>query len=253
MQTETNRFLEMPKVFDKMAPYLVPQYYFLQSTIYDIINFQNNKVFSFIDLGAGSGIQIEKILSKFPKSKAVYVDSSTPFTEIAKKRLECFSDRVQYINNSLESDWHSEIYEKPELIISMSAIHHLEHKDKERLYKTINEILLPNGWFINIDEMKSRNEIAYKNSMLFWAKYVENAKNVIPSELNEYYDEWKKHFNGWKKRNIDNMNSPKVKGDDIHESFEIQLGYLEKAGFRNIDLFVKFHLWCVIGGQKLNA
>lgn len=250
MQTEKNRFLEMPKVFDKMAPYLVPQYDFLQNTIYDIINFENNKDFSFVDLGAGSGIQIDKILTKFPKSKAVYVDSSAPFTEVAKKRLECFTDRVNYVNKNMVSDWYSEIDEKPELIISMSAIHHLEPNEKEMLYKTAHEILLPNGWFINIDEMKSKNEIAYINSMLYWTKYVENAKKIIPSELDEYYEEWKKHFNGWKKRNIDNINIPKVKGDDIHESFEAQLGYLERAGFRNIDLFVKFHLWCVIGGQK---
>lgn len=250
MQTEANRFLEMPEVFDKMAPYLVPQYNFLQDTAYDIINFERDKEFSFIDIGAGSGIQIEKILTKFPNSKAVYVDSSVPFTEIAKKRLECFSDRVHYINKYIESDWHSEINEQPELIISMSAIHHLEPNVKKRFYKTANELLHPDGWFINIDEMKSKNETAYKNSMLFWVKYVENAKNVIQGELIDYYDEWKKHFNGWRKRNINNIDIPKVKGDDIHESFDVQLEYLEKAGFRNVDLFVKFHLWCVIGGQK---
>jgi len=250
MQTEANRFLEMPKVFDKMAPFLVPQYDFLQETVYDIINFEREKEFSFIDIGAGSGIQIEKILTRFPNSKAVYIDSSVPFAEIAKKRLECFPDRVHYINKNIESDWRLEISEKPELIISMSAIHHLEPDEKKRFYKTANELLSPDGWFINIDEMKSKNEIAYKNTMIFWAKYVENAKNVIPGELNEYYDEWKKHFNGWKKRNIDNMDTPKVKGDDIHEPFEVQLGYLERAGFRNVDLFVKYHLWCVIGGQK---
>jgi tRNA (cmo5U34)-methyltransferase len=78
----------MPKVFDKMAPYLVPQYDFLQETVYDIINFEEDKEFVIVDIRAGSGIQIEKILTRFPNSKAVYVDSSIPFTDIAKKRLK---------------------------------------------------------------------------------------------------------------------------------------------------------------------
>jgi hypothetical protein len=30
-------------------------------------------------------------------------------------------------------------------------------------------------------------------------------------------------FNGWKKRNVDNIDQPKVEGDDIHESFLVQL------------------------------
>lgn len=250
MPTGEKRFLEMPEVYDKMAPYLVPGYDFLQDTVYGIINFESNKAFTFVDLGAGSGIQIEKILTRFPRAKAVYIDSSAPFMEIAKKRLAHFSSRVRYINKSIEADWHMEIDEKPELILSMSAIHHLKPNEKERLCKIAYEMLLPNGWFINIDEMKGRNETAYRNAMIFWAEYVEKAKDRIPGELREYYDEWNKYFNRWKKRNIENMNVPKVKGDDIHEPFETQLVYLERAGFRNVDLFVKYHLWCVIGGQK---
>ncbi|MCP4130079.1 MAG: hypothetical protein GY754_03580 [bacterium] len=48
----------------------------------------------------------------------------------------------------------------------------------------------------------------------------------------------------------DDINIPKVKGDDIHETAEVQLDYLRNAGFENIDLYVKYHLWCIIGGQK---
>ena len=240
----------MSEVFDKMAPYLVPHYDFLQNTIYEIIGFESDKSFSFIDLGAGSGILIEKLLIRFPNSRAVYIDSSVPFSEVAKKRLERFSDRIQYVHKSMESDWYTDINENPDLIVSMSAIHHLEPDEKKALYRTVNQILSQDGWFINIDEMKSLNHNAYKKSMLFWSKYVKDAKSRIPAELHGHYDEWNKHFNGWKRRNIDNVDTPKVKGDDIHEPFDVQLKYLENAGFQNVDLFVKYHLWCAIGGQK---
>ncbi len=154
MQIDKERFLMMPNVFDKMAPYMVPQYNFLQDSIYEIIDYEKDKKFTFIDLGAGSGIQIEKILNRFPNSKAIYVDSSIPFTELAKSRLGHFRNRVQYIYKNLESDWVSEINDMPDLVFSMSTIHHLEPREKELLYKTVNEVLLPDGLIHHLEPRK---------------------------------------------------------------------------------------------------
>jgi hypothetical protein len=39
---------------------------------------------------------------------------------------------------------------------------------------------------------------------------------------------------------------PKKKGDDLHESFIDQVNWLKEFGYKNADLFVKYHLWCVI-------
>ena len=47
-----------------------------------------------------------------------------------------------------------------------------------------------------------------------------------------------------------NFDVPKIKGDDLHESFIEQIEWLNKAGFMNSDVFVKYHLWAIMGGQK---
>jgi hypothetical protein len=55
----------------------------------------------------------------------------------------------------------------------------------------------------------------------------------------------------WKKRNIDKIYLPKQEGDDIHESFIVQLNWLNDIGFKETDLFYKLFLFCMIGGKKM--
>jgi phospholipid N-methyltransferase len=251
MPNDEERFLEMPVVFDKMVPYLVPQYAFLQESVFDIIRFERDKRFCFLDLGGGSGIQIERVLKRFPNADAVYLDSSRPFMELAKRRLASYEGRVSFVNMTFESNWAEYLKTQPSLVLSMSAIHHLEPEGKQRLYQNVFDILESDGWFINIDEMRSQDDQAYKNAMVFWANYVEEAVDHVPISLAKYYDGWLQFFQRWKARNIQHFGEPKLPGDDIHETPEAQIRYLEQVGFKNVDQFIKYHLWSVIGGQKL--
>jgi hypothetical protein len=43
---------------------------------------------------------------------------------------------------------------------------------------------------------------------------------------------------------------PKTKGDDIHESFVNQVDWLHEIGFTEADVYIKYHLWCAVGGRK---
>jgi len=65
-----------------------------------------------------------------------------------------------------------------------------------------------------------------------------------------YYERWMAHFDSWIQRNVENIDKPKVKGDDIHHNFARQVRWLREAGFSNADVFIKYHLWCAIGGRK---
>ena len=133
----------------------------------------------------------------------------------------------------------------------MSAVHRLESSEKKRLYRRCFNILKDSGWFFNIDEMKTVYKDAYLNSFYFWIKHVEGHKEEITLDLRPYYEKWNHHFESWKKRNVDGIDQPKTKGDDIHDSFLEQRGWLSEIGYVNVDLFIKYHLWSVIGGQKL--
>lgn len=55
-----------------MCQLMVPGYNFMQETLINTIKFENLQKIKLLDLGAGSGILIEKILKEFPESTCTY-------------------------------------------------------------------------------------------------------------------------------------------------------------------------------------
>ena len=249
-QVEKERFFTMAETYDEMAQILVPEYDFLQSEALRIVDFETDKTFTAVDLGAGSGILIEKILNHFPGANCIWVDYSDDFLRIAEKRLSKYGNRVKFVLSVIEDNWEDKIDCRPDLITSMSAIHHLETEEKKKLYNKCYDVLNTEGWFFNIDEMKTISDAAYKNSLVRWVNFVLQQEKSIPAGKAGYYRKFRSHFDNWKIRNIDNIEIPKQKGDDLHEAFIDQVKWLLDAGFKNADVFLKYHLWSVIGGQK---
>ena len=129
-----------------------------------------------------------------------------------------------------------------DIIVSMSAIHHLDSDSKKRVYHGCYDMLNPNGWFFNIDEMRTDNDDAYLDELNFWYDF--------SGDMSIYYEKWKTHFERWKERNIDGFGTEKVAGDDMHDRYAAQLDWLKDAGFDRVNLFYKYHLWNLIGGKK---
>ena len=251
-QIDKNRFhlQKMAVNYDKMCQLMVPGYDFLQNAVIDILKFENMEKIVLLDLGAGSGILIEKVLKEFPDSTCYYLDSSDEFMSVAKERLQKYEDRVNYIKSDFCRNWESEITEKLTVITSMSAIHHLQTENKKKLYQKCYDMLEKDGWFFNIDEMKTMTEDAYLKNLYYWVHHAKEQKYRIPEDLSSSYEAWMEKFSNWKKRNLDNAHLPKQEGDDIHEPFLAQLDCLKEIGFTETDIFSKHLLWCLIGGKK---
>jgi tRNA (cmo5U34)-methyltransferase len=203
-----------------------------------------------VDLGAGSGHLLEKLLTRFPAAHGIYIDYSDDFLRVAEKRLSRFGGRIALHRASFLDDWEAKITRPPDVIVSMSAIHHLDGANKKKLYAKCFNALTAGGWLFNIDEMKTLREDSYVKSMEYWVHCVDAARSSIPADLLPCYEEWMKRFRSWKKRNIDLRGGPKAEGDDIHESYSDQMQWLEEIGFRDVDLYTKYHLWCTIGGRR---
>jgi len=246
---DQQRFITMARDYDRMAPVLVPMYDWLQEEILRLLQVEA-MTGCLVDLGAGSGIFLEKALARNPELTGVWVDASPAFQEVAQERLARFGTRVSYLLSLLEAAWEAQLPGPVQAITSMSAIHHLEHDEKYALYRRCFDCLAPAGWLLNCDEMQTVSREAYRQSLLFWVRHVEAARHHLPPEEIPAYEQWCAHFARWKARNIDNMDAPKHKGDDLHEPFLDQLHWLQEIGFTDVDLFVKYHLWCVIGGRK---
>ena len=240
----------MAECHNAMAPYLVPGYDWLQKEALRFTGVLEQDSPLVLDLAGGSGIFLEKLLSSNDTARAIWLDSSEAFREVAQQRLHRFGDRVEFIISRLEDDWGGSLSSSLNCVFSMCAIHHLTHGEKRDVYRQSFEVLADGGWFCNIDEAIPRSEKTYLNAMDFWVQHVHEAKDNIPQDLWPLRDEWLSHFDKWKIRNVDQYDRPKEKGDDIHAPITDQLDWLEEAGLNEVDIYVKYHLWAIMAGRK---
>lgn len=259
-QIDKHRFFTMAEAYDRMCQHLVPGYDFLQDEVLRIVAADGKRDMTIVDLGAGSGIFLEKALTHWPDAKAHWMDYSEDFLSVAQQRLARFDGRVVYTRASFEDDWESQVEGQVDLIFSMSAIHHLENDDKKQLYRRCFDKLAPGGWLFNIDEMKTLYKGGYLANMRFWVRHVQDTEEKMQEAGSKaaeerwlYYQKWRSHFDNWELRNVVNVDVPKTKGDDIHESFVSQVDWLHEIGFAEADVYIKYHLWCAVGGRKPRA
>ena len=249
-QSNGERFFTMAETYDRMCRYLVPHYDLLQDELFNIIDVDTDKDITVADLGAGSGILLEKFLKRFPNAKCIWMDFSEDFLKMAQNRLDKYASRVQYVICNLDSDWNKKLERSVDIIVSMSAIHHLDTESKLKVYCRCYDMLNSNGWFFNIDEMKPDDDDSYLDEMNFWYDYVNGKKDDFSGDMSIYYERWKDHFERWKIRNIDNFGIEKVAGDDMHDGYVAQLEWLKDAGFDHVNLIYKYHLWNLIVEKK---
>ena len=238
--------------YDKLVHITTPGYLFLQDQVLDLISYHNPNPRMVFDLGAGTGKLLKKILDRYPQAQTLWIDNSEEFLELARNRLAPYSDRVTYLLMPLEEDWECHLDSSPDVILSMLTIHHLETAEKRDIYRRSYQILEKDGWFFNIDEMKTFYPDAHQAALTFWLHHIENCEDQIPPDSKAYYEHILSILPRWKELDIDqpDRRRSKTAGDDLHDALVLQLEWLKDSGFKSVDLFFKFHLWCLIGGQK---
>lgn len=247
---DRDRFLRMAEDYDRVAPILVPRYDFLQEEMLALAELSERSAPRVADLGAGGGRFLERALAAYPKATVWWVDSSEAFRSVAQRRLERFGGRVHYVLSPIEADWESQIETPLDAVFSMSAIHHLDSAGKRCLYSRAAAVLAPGGWLCNCDEMKGFSEEGYRASLEYWVRHVAANRGRFLALDAGAADGMLQHFRRWTERNVTNFGQPKTKGDDLHDPVADQLGWLRGAGLEAVDLYVKDHLWCLIGGRR---
>lgn len=100
-----------------------------------------------LDLGCGTGLELEEIFKKSPESEIVCVDISKEMLKKLEGKYKNYN--IKTINkNFFDVDFGIEEYD---FVISVMALHHFFEKDKLILYKKIYSSLKQCGMFINSD------------------------------------------------------------------------------------------------------
>ncbi|MGH4123447.1 MAG: class I SAM-dependent methyltransferase [Clostridium sp.] len=157
-----------------------------------------------LDLGCGTGLEIEGIFEKAPNCKITGIDMSEEMMSKLKEKYNNKLENISLIKDSyLTRPFEKENYD---YVVSCMTMHHFVEEVKLELYKKIIQALKPGGKYIEGDYMVSEeNEIEYLD------RYY-HLMNSLTKEQKDLY-----HI-------------------DIPLSIKTQKELLKEAGFRNIEI-----------------
>ncbi len=237
--------LDNARGYDQAAEHVHPYYREVQDVILDHLPLDDDSADWVVDLGGGSGWLAERILDRWHNVRICVVDQSEAFLTLAGQRLERFGDHATCLCERLQNDWSSQLPEPPRVVLSMSAIHHLDGAEKAACYRQAAVCLAAGGVLMNGDEVRPPDDADYLAECRRWAEHMRRvmAAGQIPELFHEA-------LHGWIDRNVERSAEPRASGDDCHETAEVQLGYFAAAGLNEARVVWHRDLWMVLFGQK---
>jgi len=193
----------------------------------ELLPFDEQDAFTFLDLGAGTGSAARGILDLHPRSTAILTDFSAQMMSEGQREMQNYEGRFQYVEFDMStSSWPAAIPATLDAVVTSMCIHHLPDDRKQGLFAEIFEHLAPGGWYVNYDPVSSADPVVEAT---------------------------------WER--VNDRDDPEAAGKRLHRSpqeqhrFENhtryviplaqQLDYLRSAGFQGVDVYWK-HLENVI-------
>ncbi|HTN76357.1 MAG TPA: class I SAM-dependent methyltransferase [Pirellulaceae bacterium] len=231
--------------YDAAAEFIHPRYTELQHKIIELLPFSEDQQFLLVDAGGGSGRLVAMILDRYPYAQAVVVDQSEPFLALAAERMRPFAGRGQTLVSRLQEDWLARLPAPPDVVVSMSSIHHLTPDEKLVLYQRIHDALKPGGVLMNGDEVRPADDATYLAELKAWDLHMRQRLETgeIPAEMTEILDVWRD-------KNLTHFGEPRKSGDDCHETVAVQLEYFRHVGFVEVDAPWQQEMWAILRGRK---
>ncbi|ERI91990.1 methyltransferase domain protein [Clostridiales bacterium oral taxon 876 str. F0540] len=179
-------------------------------TYYDLISCsieETDKEVEILDLGCGTGLEIEGIFKKAPNARITCIDMSEQMLEILLEKYKSKKGQINIIKDSYLS--HSFGVKRYDYVISVMTMHHFVYDEKKRLYEKIRSAVKDGGRYIEGDYVVSQ----------------ENEEKW----LKEYYEAYEKY----------GLEASKLYHIDIPFSIETQKRLLKEAGFTEFELVFK--------------
>lgn len=209
--------------YDQQRQKLIPCFEDFYSIPMSLMN-TNKTSPSFLDIGAGTGLLSARILKAFPDAQITLIDLSAKMLDVARKRFSGNS-AITFI----ESDYTNETFGKPfDFVVSSLSIHHLNHTDKQTLFKRIYQTLNHGGRFINADQVLGATPEIDKFYKTNWIEEI-SASGLSESEIAAAIE----------RTELDQM-----------APLNDQLNWLSEAGFSNVNCYYKHFNFTIVAGEK---
>jgi tRNA (cmo5U34)-methyltransferase len=165
-----------------------------------------------LDIGCGDGRLMALAKLARPQAKGIAIDFSPVMVETARKRFANDPD-IEVVEHDLAEPLPG--LGSFDAVVSCFAIHHLNDSRKEELYREVFEALEPGGIFCNLEHVSS----------------------PTPELHAAFYEA---------------IRTPLEQEDPSNQcaSVNVQLDWLRKIGFRDVDCFWKWRELALLAGTK---
>jgi tRNA (cmo5U34)-methyltransferase len=211
--------------YDNLRRVLIPCFDDFYKTAVEIISINGITPFKVLDLGAGTGLYSGMVQAVFPNAEFTLLDLAPEMLEKAKSR---FSKMGKYPKILIGDYVETDLGYRYDLVISALSIHHLSDIDKKLLYQQVYHVLNPGGMFVNADQVLGKTPNLEKLYRQNWLDSV-IAKGISQENLKA----------AQKRMEYDRMTP-----------LDIQLAWLDAAGFQDVDCWYKNFSFAVFGGYK---
>ena len=226
LENVKEHFEEEAEEFDKTILKLIPMYSEMIDSMISAIPFESPDKFKVLDLGCGTGNVTKAIKERFPMANISCIDIADNMIQMAKIKLEDYTDIEYYTGDFSEFDFD----EKYDVIVSSLALHHIKtDEDKKSFYSKIYAALKEGGVFLNSDVVLGSNE---KLNQIYRKKWIDFMLLNLPEE--EVRKKW----------------LPKQIEEDFPAPLNNHLKWLGETGFNDIDVVWKYYGLVVYCGTR---
>jgi tRNA (cmo5U34)-methyltransferase len=165
---------------------------------------ETDKPLRILDLGCGTGLELETLFQRVPNALVTGVDVSENMLELLWQRYVAHASQITLVADSyLAMPFGIQAYDHA---ISAMSLHHILHDKKRELYAKIHAALRPGGKYVEGDSV-----VPADMESQFLDEYYEEAATVPPAPDGHYHI-------------------------DIPFSIPTQRSLLLEAGFKNFQL-----------------
>lgn len=230
------------ETFVTMADIIVPERRNQFAIVADLLPFDPDAVFTFMDIGCGEGFLTKTILDEYPNSTCHATDVAEEMIAKAHELLKAYGLRVTISQHNIhESDYLNRVVSGPVGVITSSlAIHHCDDTEKAALYRAAFEKLTSPGAMIVIDAVKPASDHGAAVNKKYWQQYIRHQSEELTGSTEQYE----------KFKNVPVMFYDEPAEEDRPATLVDNLMMLTEAGFKEVDCFWKKCPFTIFGGYK---
>ena len=233
---------EKATTFVAMADIVVPERRTQFAIVADLLPFETDDQFSFVDIGCGEGFLSETILDQYPNAVCHATDVADEMIGKAQGLLVPYGDRVTISKHNIhDPSYLGNIVSGPVGVVTSSlAIHHCDDGEKAALYKAAFEKLTSPGAMIVIDAVKPASDHGVSVNKKYWQEYIRQQSQQLTGSEEDYE----------KVKNVPIMFYETPAEEDQPATLVDNLRMLKEAGFQSVDCFWKKCGFTIFGGYK---